>query len=323
MKETKDQRTSGAEDGRWEIGDWSAGEKEKDMKETKDQRTKRPRDQGTTDYQRPGLQDHRTTDHGTMGPEEESPKHQNPNSIQIPRSKFQLQGPGTSGVRDRGAGRLQLLCSMIGVVVLCGCGGTRALKGGKAFTARNAAGGVSQVLLQGENPSQATKQDQETIKVRTYTLPAGTRMEECSFDSPNQKLQAFVLSAAMPVTEREESRARTELGAAQKDTARELGAKLSSLKGLVWVGLLMFVFGIASFAWPPLKAIIGSVTTSAAITLGGVALMILPALVVGHELLILGGVAAVVGAWFLAHRHGRLHGQVAATPQYRGWPWNS
>jgi hypothetical protein len=85
----------------------------------------------------------------------------------------------------------------------------------------------------------------------------------------------------------------------------------------------MFVFGIASFAWPPLKAIIGSVTTSAAITLGGVTLMILPALVVGHELLILGGVAAVVGAWFLAHRHGRLHGQVAATHQYRGRPWNS
>ena len=35
----------------------------------------------------------------------------------------------------------------------------------------------------------------------------------------------------MPVVEREETRARTELGAAQKDTARELGAKLSGLEG--------------------------------------------------------------------------------------------
>ena len=40
--------------------------------------------------------------------------------------------------------------------------------------------------------------------------------------------------------------------------------------------------------------------------------MVLPSLVVGNELLILGGVSFVVGAWFLAHRHGRLHGMVDA-----------
>jgi len=36
-------------------------------------------------------------------------------------------------------------------------------------------------------------------------------------------------------------------------------------------------------------------------------------MVVGNELLILGVVALVVGAWFLAHRHGQLSGLVAAT----------
>jgi hypothetical protein len=49
-----------------------------------------------------------------------------------------------------------------------------------------------------------------------------------------------------------------------------------------------------------------------AITGGGVALMVLPSLVVGNELLILGGVTVVIGAWFLAHRHGRLRGLVDA-----------
>ena len=117
----------------------------------------------------------------------------------------------------------------------------------------------------------------------------------------------------MPVVEREETHARTELGAAQKDTARELGVKLSSLKGIVWVGVGLFVFGIASLVWPPLKAIIGSVTTSAALMLGGVALMVLPSLLVGNELLILSAVGVAVGAWFLAHRHGQLRGIVAAT----------
>jgi hypothetical protein len=40
----------------------------------------------------------------------------------------------------------------------------------------------------------------------------------------------------------------------------------------------------------------------------GLALMVLPTLIVGNELLILGGVAVLVGCWFLAHRHGHLHG---------------
>jgi hypothetical protein len=116
----------------------------------------------------------------------------------------------------------------------------------------------------------------------------------------------------MPVVEREETRAKTELGAAQKDTARELGAKLASLTGIVWVGVVMFLFGLASIFYPPLKLLIGSVTTSAAITAGGILLMVLPTLIVGNELLILGGVGVAVGGWFLAHRHGRLQGFVDA-----------
>jgi len=89
--------------------------------------------------------------------------------------------------------------------------------------------------------------------------------------------------------------------------------ELASLKGIVWVGVGLFVFGLASLVWPPLKAIIGSVTTSAALMQGGVALMVLPTLVVGNELLILGVVVLAVGGWFLAHRHGQLRGMVAAS----------
>ena len=74
----------------------------------------------------------------------------------------------------------------------------------------------------------------------------------------------------------------------------------------------LFIFGIASLVYPPLQTIIGSVTTSIAIILGGIALMVLPTLIVGNELLILGAVAAAVGIWFLAHRHGTLKGQLLA-----------
>ena len=68
----------------------------------------------------------------------------------------------------------------------------------------------------------------------------------------------------------------------------------------------------ASLFYPPLKLIIGSVTTSIAITVGGVALTILPSLMAGNELLIFGGVAAAVGIWLFAHRHGKLQGLVDA-----------
>ena len=243
--------------------------------------------------------------------------------------EFEVQG---STVRRPAA--VERLASFLSaglvLALLVGCAGPRPLKGGKVVITRKPAGVIEQTLVQGENPSQATKQDQESVKVRTYTVPTGSRIEQCQTPG-NAALQsepstvnsqpatlnsqpstAFILSAPMPVVEREESHARTELGAAQKDTARELGARLSSLKSIVWVGVGLFVFGLASLVWPPLKLVIGSVTTSAALMLGGVALMVLPTLVVGNELLILGGVAVAVGGWFLAHRHGHLRGTVAA-----------
>jgi len=199
---------------------------------------------------------------------------------------------------------------------LAGCM-TQPLKGGKATTTRKAAGGLEQTIVQSDNPAQVSRQDQETIRTRTYTVPRGSQL--CVRGQQNgddtgvtSNISVLVVSMEMPVVEREETRAKTELGAAQKDMARELGAKLSSLKGIVWVGVVMFLFGLASIFYPPLKVLIGSVTTSAAICVGGLALIVLPTLIVGNELLILAGVGVGVGGWFLAHRHGRLQGFVDA-----------
>ena len=190
--------------------------------------------------------------------------------------------------------------------LLCGCI-SAPLKGGRAMTMNKPAVGIQQTVVQSDNPAAVSRQDQETVRTRSYTVPTGSRLE-----SGETNGAAVVVSAPMPIIEREETRAKTELGAAQKDTAGELGAKLSSLKGIVWVGVAMFAFGLASMFYPPLKLIVGSVTTSAAILVGGLALMVLPTLIVGNELLILGGVAITVGGWFVAHRHGRLQGFVDA-----------
>jgi len=193
---------------------------------------------------------------------------------------------------------------------------TQPLKGGKATT-RNSTGGVEQSVTQSDNPAQTSRQDQEFVRTRNYTVPAGSRLyvrgePDVNMVGASSNIYVLEVSEPMPVQEREETRAKTELGAAQKDMARELGAKLSSLKGIVWAGVVMLLFGLASIFYPPLKLLIGSVTTSAAICVGGLALIVLPTLVVGNELLILAGVAVAVGLWFLAHRHGRLQGFVDA-----------
>lgn len=205
-----------------------------------------------------------------------------------------------------------LVVTVVGL--LSGCTMTP-LKGGKATTVNKPAQGIEQTVMQSDNPAQVSRQGQETVRTRSYTVPAGSRMEERSVVAGEAgatvtNLQTIVVSAPMAVVEREETRANTELGAAQKDMARELGAKLASLKGVVWVGVALFLFGLATLFYPPLRAIIGSVTTSVAILVGGIALIVLPTLIVGNEFLILGGVGAGVGVWFLAHRHGQLRGLV-------------
>jgi len=76
-----------------------------------------------------------------------------------------------------------------------------------------------------------------TVRTKSYTVPTGSRLVETRVSAdtsgaPATHATALVISALMAVTEHEETRATTELGAAQKDTERELSAKLASLKGI-------------------------------------------------------------------------------------------
>jgi hypothetical protein len=203
-----------------------------------------------------------------------------------------------------------------------GCMGVRPLRPGTAKiqsgVGTNGVQSFTSEMKQPENPSQAAVQNYERTTETELPLATGTEVAESvtapdSAGRPVVTEKTIVLSQPAVQRTRVTEKAGTTIGAAQKDTAREIGAKLASLRGVVWVGVLMFVFGLASLFYPPLKLIIGSVTTSVAITAGGVALMILPSLIAGNELLILGGVAVAVGFWFFAHRHGKLRGLLDAS----------
>lgn len=164
---------------------------------------------------------------------------------------------------------LKPLLFLFSFVLLAGCLGP--LKPGNSSFA---AGGISGQMRQSENPQQ------ESTQVYRRSEEQGKVTEEVA----------------------------TTVGAAQKDMARELTAKLSSLKGVVWVGVLVFLFGAASAVYPPLKVVVGSTTTSAVLAAAGLAMIVLPSLLVGHELLIMSVAAGVAAIWFFSHRHGELRG---------------
>jgi hypothetical protein len=216
---------------------------------------------------------------------------------------------------------MKKLIPFLFALALAGCTSMKPLKPGtSSIRTGMATNGVAEFvseMKQPENPAQSATQNFERTTETELPLASGTQVKEtvASRDSTGQPItreKTIVLAEPTVQKTRVVEKAGTVIGAAQKDTAREIGAKLASLKGIVWLGVALFLFGIASLAYPPLRAIIGSVTTSVAILLGGLALMVLPTLIVGNELLILGGVALAVGAWFLAHRHGHLRGMIDA-----------
>jgi hypothetical protein len=96
----------------------------------------------------------------------------------------------------------------------------------------------------------------------------------------------------------------TKIGASQKDDARSIAAKLASLKGIVWLGAAVFLFGVASAFWAPLRVIVGSLTTSLMIAAAGLVLIVLPCFVVDNEILIISVALGGATLYWLAHRNG-------------------
>lgn len=167
-----------------------------------------------------------------------------------------------------------LLSSLL--FLLTGCA-MRPLKPGLGFFV--APGGLAGGIQQSENPQSSSKQTYR----RSVTDAQGKQVTD---------------------------EFQTEIGAAQKDVAREMAAKLSSLKGVVWVGIAVFLFGVASAFWPPLKVVVGSITTSAVIAAAGIALIVLPSLLVGNELLILFVAGGAILLYWFAHRHSAIHSEL-------------
>lgn len=188
---------------------------------------------------------------------------------------------------------------LIGALLLTGCV-TPPLTGG-ATKINNPLQSVE--LHQSENPAATTKQDTETRQVKTYTLPKGTIISNST--------EIITLQTNMVVVEEITTKSKTELGAAQKDFAREIGAKLGSLKPVMFFGIVLAGLGIFGLT-PWGRPFIASTSTSIILLVAGAGVMILPTIIVGNELLIILGAVGLSLGYFFVRRYGEKDGKLKA-----------
>jgi hypothetical protein len=186
-------------------------------------------------------------------------------------------------------------------LLLGGCSSTRPLKPGQSSSQ---IGNDKYSLNQSENPAASSSQDVKYDVEKAMIIPKDSVVTSTDISEGKTNILTVTLSKDSELKVKENKNVNTVVGAAQKDTAREIGAKLKSLSILIYVGIVMVLFGGASLFWPPLKLIIGSNTTSLACIAIGVGFIMLPSLVVGSETLILCIGAGAIGLYFFAHRYG-------------------
>ena len=184
---------------------------------------------------------------------------------------------------------------LIAAIALSGCSGIKPLKGGSSrvklppvsyIKEGSTSGQMATVdLVQPENPLTPATQ---TIERTTETMP-----------SP-------VSATNAPVVTKTTEKISTTIGAAQKDTSRELSARLNSVRPIQWVGVCLILAALAMFH-PVVAAVTLSRTLQAVTGATGLALVVLPTLVASRPGLFsaaaLAGIAIPL-VWFIAHRHG-------------------
>ncbi len=199
-------------------------------------------------------------------------------------------------------------------LLACGCDTIKPLKPGKS--AFRSIGGATNSLTQPENPAAVSKQNYDRTEEKLSTIPAGTKIEQIT-ETPqaNTNLppivvrRIFTLQEPLIESTKTAERNGAEIGAAHEDTAREIGAKLASMRPVRIMGAILLLAALAMFH-PVIKAITMSTTLQMVCGGAGIALMFLPSIIVGHEGIIIAAGILIPCIWWFAHRHGHMRATV-------------
>ena len=178
--------------------------------------------------------------------------------------------------------------------LLSGCASFKALKGGAANTLFSK-DRTELNVTQSENPADKAEQSSARKESRETPVPVpATKVTETL--SPDGTLTTTTESFFTAISkETIDQSAVTTVGPAQKDTARELAAKLASMRPIQYVGIACLLFAAAGLFYAPLRVVLGG-GKQFPIAIGdlGAALIVAPQLIAGNETLILVG-SAVAG----------------------------
>lgn len=215
-----------------------------------------------------------------------------------------------------------VLCGF--VALWCGgCAGMRPQRGGTQTATLGGTAGPTVVTTSApENPKTPSTTTVEKTITREFStalsmaqpaaVAAGVQNSTGLSTGADGAKAASVPSHPPILRETVTERATTELGTAQKDTAREVGARLANMRGVMWVGVLLLVAGPVvgwRMGWFTNGCIAGAV---------GLGLIILAQVVPGNEAWFgLGGLLLlplVAYVYYRAQHDARHAGAPPSTP---------
>lgn len=192
---------------------------------------------------------------------------------------------------------------------------------------RTSDGGMNATMNQSENPSQGSSQHIDESINETVLIPLGSTNELNRLHDDNENFLRSIAAvlpnySAVPkssitnrngrdfmvLTRTTTRKVGTDVGAAQKDTAREIGAKLKAVAWISWVGIAILLGGIFTFTpyCPPMP-----VRVRVMICAAGGALIVAPMIIVGNEKWILLAIAVGGLAWFLIEKSHEMNSERA------------
>jgi hypothetical protein len=121
-------------------------------------------------------------------------------------------------------------------------------------------------------------------------------------------------TADIPITTKHSERSLSSIGASQKDEVGAMVASLHSAKVFTVIGIIAFLGGVFLAFYPPAATLLGGITPGLALAGSGLALAVLPFIVIGHpvlfSVLVVTAIAAGLGIWFV-HTHGGITAELA------------
>lgn len=211
----------------------------------------------------------------------------------------QCPAPSNDPPQTRRGLLLPLLLAALALGLASGCAVKPLRPGASSSGSTGWAGSHTNALTQSENPDRSSTQ--KITRRDSMEVPVAAGSEITLPGAPGGEGARVRMAEGSVVKLVKEETSDVSLGAAQKDVARELGAKLAATRPAVWVGILCVLAGGALlwFGWP----------TPALIAAGtGVGLMLFAQMVATHTglLAVLGIAGVAIFAVFRAYERGAL-----------------